>query len=274
MIDPLPLAQHDEHYFWNYQKGKSQWRRRMKKPTRKVRRFVKTKGKEKGNGKSRFSFLSTMGDEEYDSIFFGGKGKSKGKRRSTGKAGGRSKNPIGSDGNVMLCGVCGADDHFRAQCPRGQGSQGSTMLATGGFGALTVPTAVDGPLGDLLEAPAPVSNSVVGMYSAMPVDEGMVWQNPDVPWGTAREFTSVAQPTVRSNMVEMQIPWGAANFVSNMYAGEDAQVFADPARANTDSVGQTTSTPADPMSNIAALMNNRQQLVHAAADLSDGLIHH
>ena len=75
-------------------------------------------------------------------------------------------------------------------------------------------------------------------------------------------------------MVEMQIPWGAANFVSNMYAGEDAQVFVDPTRATTNSIGQTTSTPADPMSNIAALMNNRQQLVHDAADLSDGLIHH
>ena len=31
---------------------------------------------------------------------------------------GSRKNPIGQDGNIMLCGVCGADDHFRAMCPR------------------------------------------------------------------------------------------------------------------------------------------------------------
>ena len=182
VIDALPLAQQDEHYFWNYQRGKSQWRRHMKKPTRKVRRFVKTKGKGKGNGKHRFSFLSTMGDEEYDGIFFGGKGKSKGTRRSTGKAGGRSKNPIGSDGNIMLCGICGADDHFRAQCPRSPSTMlatGHTHLATGHTHGLAAPARsvdleVGGPLGDLLNAPAPVLNSVAGMYSAMPVTDSIV----------------------------------------------------------------------------------------------------
>ena len=272
-IDSLPLAQQDEHYFWNYQKGKSQWRRHMKKPTRKVRRFVKTKGKGKGKGKHRFSFLSTMGDDEYDSIFFGGKGKSKGKRRSTGKAGGRSKNPIGSDGNIMLCGICGADDHFRAQCPRSP----TTMFAAGGgcggaghthnlaAPARSVDLEVGGPLGDLLSAPAPATNSVAGMYSAMPVDEGIVWQNPDMPWGTVPNFTSVAQPTVRSNITDMQVPWGAANFINNMYAGEDAQVFADPARP-APVFGDLT--------NISSLMQNRNQLVNAASDLGDGLIHH
>ena len=47
-------AQLDEHLFWQYQHAKSRWRKHMRKPTRKVRRFVKRTGKGKGGkGKSK-----------------------------------------------------------------------------------------------------------------------------------------------------------------------------------------------------------------------------
>ena len=42
---PTTDAQIDEASFWQYQKSKSQWRRHMHKPTRKLRRVVKRKGK-------------------------------------------------------------------------------------------------------------------------------------------------------------------------------------------------------------------------------------
>ena len=37
-------AQIDEHLFWAYQRNKSRWRKHMRKPTSRVRRFVKRKG--------------------------------------------------------------------------------------------------------------------------------------------------------------------------------------------------------------------------------------
>ena len=98
----------------------------MSKPTRQVRRFVRRKGKGKGKGKSkgkgkgasRFQFLAEMDDIDYDRTFYGGKGKSNGKNRSSGKGKGRRQNPTGADGQIMTCGICGSETHFRAQCPR------------------------------------------------------------------------------------------------------------------------------------------------------------
>ena len=81
-IADMTPAQTDEHIFWQYQQAKARWRRHMDKPTRRVRRFVKRKGKgRKGSGKhrgkGRFSFLADMTDEELNHVFFGGKGKGK-----------------------------------------------------------------------------------------------------------------------------------------------------------------------------------------------------
>ena len=127
----------DEHLFWQYQRAKSDWRRHMRKPTRRVRRFMKRKGKGKGSkgkgkskGKDRFAFLSEMTDDDITSLFFGkGKGKGKGKR-STGKGKGRKKNPIGRDGEIMRCSICGSDTHFRAECPQGRGESSGYVHTT------------------------------------------------------------------------------------------------------------------------------------------------
>ena len=64
----------------------------MLKPTRRVRRFVRKTGKGSGKnrkgeakGARRFQFLAGMSDQEYGQAFFGGKGKSKGHPRTSGK---------------------------------------------------------------------------------------------------------------------------------------------------------------------------------------------
>lgn len=85
-----------------------------------------------------------MTDEEYDQVFYGGKGKRKGKHRSYAKGSGRRRNPIGCDGELMKCGICNSEEHFRAFCPQipnrggkgaGKGLQGYTD---------------SGPIGDLI----------------------------------------------------------------------------------------------------------------------------
>ena len=71
------------------------------------------------------------------SAYFQGKGKSV-KSSSSGKGfSGRRMNPIGSDGQRMKCrnvlpggGVCGAEDHFAASCPRGGRPSGSAPPRT------------------------------------------------------------------------------------------------------------------------------------------------
>ena len=116
----LTPNQIDEHLFWAYEKAKSRWRKHMHKAAHKVRKFLKRSGKGKGKGKRRFSFLADYDDDTVDHVFYGGKGKSKGKPRSSAKGKGRRRNPIGRDGEVMKCGICESENHFRAQCPQGQ----------------------------------------------------------------------------------------------------------------------------------------------------------
>ena len=103
----------------------------MRKPVRKVRRFVRKriKGKGKGTGvRSRLSgpgiyyLTSQLSDEQYEEMYFGvraegkGKGHSKGKR-STGKAAGRKTNPRGRDGEIMKCYGCRSIHHLGRGCP-------------------------------------------------------------------------------------------------------------------------------------------------------------
>ena len=127
----------------------------MHRPTRKVRQFVKRSGKGKGGGKgwSRFSFLAQMPEQEYDEVFYGGKGASKGKRRSFGKGKGRKGNPRGRDGEIMKCSqklpngtVCGSESHFRAQCPHNTEKGGGKGSGASGFGAYVEA----GPIGDII----------------------------------------------------------------------------------------------------------------------------
>jgi len=138
----------------------------MHKPTRRVRRFVrKAKGKgkrsTKGQGKSRYDFLDQLPDDEHDYAFYGGKGKSKGKRRSSGKGKGRRKNPVGRDGTIMTCSICGSEEHFRAECPRNAPAPSTAALAHTGvshLGAtdifLGAPTRTIGLVTDLEQPPA------------------------------------------------------------------------------------------------------------------------
>ena len=88
--------------FGRMQKAKGMWRQYTRKPVRKVRRFFRRKGKGKGkgkrlSGKGISTYVATLGDEEYEDMFFGrgrpkGRGMGKG-RRSTGKRCGKKRQP-------------------------------------------------------------------------------------------------------------------------------------------------------------------------------------
>ena len=122
----------------------------MRKPTRRVRRFVKRRfgGKARGKGRSRFGFLAEMADVTYDSTFFGGKGHSKGCRRSSRFGRGRRGNPKGADGTIVKCHTCGSEDHLKANCTPGGG--GGSMLMFGLMSNAYRSVLAAGPLGDLL----------------------------------------------------------------------------------------------------------------------------
>ena len=204
-------AQQDEHLYWQYQSAKSNWRKHMHKPARRVRRFFKRKGKGKGGkggkskGAQRFAFLSDLSDEEYDHVFYGGKGKSKGKRRSSGKGKGRKRNPIGKDGEVMRCSfptasgqVCNSDSHFRAQCPHNTQHQSGSSS----FGGFAAPVA-EGPLGDLLGGATPVymlqetATPIIAdnASAATPAVADPVVERPAGIWQIPVESTAAAPPS-------------------------------------------------------------------------------
>jgi hypothetical protein len=61
--------QQAEHLFWVYQKAKGRFRRFMNKPVRRVRRFMKRKGK--GKGKHPGHYLASLSDMEVEATFFG-----------------------------------------------------------------------------------------------------------------------------------------------------------------------------------------------------------
>ena len=109
-LDPV---QQGEHLFWAYQRAKGRFRRFMRKPVRRVRRFMKRRGK--GRGKHAGHFLATMSDGEVAEFFSknGPKGRGKGKgKRSSGKGKGRRQNPRGHDGQIMKCRTCRSTEHF------------------------------------------------------------------------------------------------------------------------------------------------------------------
>eukprot|EP00971_Amphidinium_carterae_P350103 6491381-Amphidinium_carterae.2 len=75
---------------------------------RRFRYFSKGKGKAKGKGKSKTT------SQRSSSAYPAYKGK--------GNKGGKPRNPVGRDGQVLRCSICMSPDHLRAQCPRGQSS--------------------------------------------------------------------------------------------------------------------------------------------------------
>ena len=130
----LTEEQTAQELFWAMERAKGRWRKFMKKPVRRVRRFFRKrfarkgkgrKGKGKGKrltGKGIGTYVATLNEDEYDDVFFGGKGRRKGKggrkgKQTTGKGFGRQENPIGPDGQVMKCyGVdrpCGSTTHLQ-----------------------------------------------------------------------------------------------------------------------------------------------------------------
>ena len=127
----LTEAQQAVWVFLGYRHHKRRWRRFMKKPVRKIRRTIRRefgrKGKGKGKGKRRrlhgrgvLAFLASLPDADYEEILFG-KGKGKGRRNSSGKGKGRKGNPKDRDGKTMECDICGSTQHFRRECPKGDG---------------------------------------------------------------------------------------------------------------------------------------------------------
>ena len=127
--DIIPGVSEDqkaEELFWAYQRFKGRYRRHMRKPVRRVRRFLKRRGK--GKGKRPGYFLSTLSDPEVEQLFFahgkGGKGKGNGKRSS-----GKGMNPRGADGQIMKCRKCGSIEHFQKDCPR-EGAPGGKGSGT------------------------------------------------------------------------------------------------------------------------------------------------
>ncbi|MCP3885993.1 MAG: hypothetical protein GY700_11080, partial [Propionibacteriaceae bacterium] len=88
----------------------------------------------KGCGKQR-GFLWANDDTQ---AFFRSKGKGQGTGQgkqssvSSGTGFGRRGNPKDAQGNTMRCRVCGSEEHFQRECPKGQG-QGKGSSSFGGF---------------------------------------------------------------------------------------------------------------------------------------------
>ena len=119
-----PPERHGQDIFWAYQQAKSRWRKYSGKPTRKVRRFVRKKGKSKGKGRLPFrgktsisTYLARTAEAGALETVFLQKGKGKGKHsKSTGLGFGRKKNPKDRNGKTMECHGCGSDEHLIADC--------------------------------------------------------------------------------------------------------------------------------------------------------------
>ena len=115
-------------------------------------------------GKGRYHFLQELDEHTLDQLF-GGKGKSRGKGKSSAKGFGRKQNPRGRDGQVLRCDVplangqpCNSESHLRADHHRFVNTSGFQALGT----STPFVTSTPGPLDDLLG----------GMYpSWMPAQE-------------------------------------------------------------------------------------------------------
>ena len=129
-----------------------------------------------------------MSEQAYSELCYGGRPFT---RRSSGAGRGRRKNPWDRDGNIMTCDECGADDHFRADCPR-RGQPQRSMIPP------PVPSSIQdlGPLGDLFlytnRAPASTPETVQSYATTIPAD-----QTTPIPRTDWRYYTpSVDTPTL------------------------------------------------------------------------------
>eukprot|EP00959_Pyramimonas_sp_CCMP1952_P093714 1960985-Pyramimonas_sp.AAC.1 len=103
----------------------------MKKPVRRVRRIVrrsrkgKGKGRSKGKGRRRrlhgrciLAFLASLIGPQYEEVLLG-TGRSR--RQASGKGKERRGNPKDANSKAMDCDICRSAQHFRRECPRGDG---------------------------------------------------------------------------------------------------------------------------------------------------------
>ena len=137
-IAHLSLNDAGECLYLTYRGAKRRFRHFSKSGPRKGK--GKGRGKSKGKGKFRgkpiFYSDGTIVEEFEDSAehsqpypiteaYYGGKGKGK----SSGL--GIRKNPIGADGKVMTCSLCGSDSHFRKFCKKGSGKGSASSSSPG-----------------------------------------------------------------------------------------------------------------------------------------------
>ena len=99
----------------------------MGRPTRRRRKFTRRKAKGKGKGKSK-AFLCRLCSSHYDAVeaedfktYIATRRKGSGKGKSR-------KNPIGPDGQIMKCHICGSDTHLKNKCDRNRGGGGQMVL--------------------------------------------------------------------------------------------------------------------------------------------------
>jgi len=114
------------------------------------------KGNRGKRGKGRGTFYQSE-QMIFPNSLAGGKGKGKGSV-SSAKGGGfqnkPTRNPTGSDGQIMKCHECGSDSHLVAHCPQRKGKKGksrgnfmtesSASSSSVGQRALPVPTTLYG----------------------------------------------------------------------------------------------------------------------------------
>lgn len=125
---------HEAHLF-----TKRRWRKFTRRRSRQTRFNMRKSRKGEGRGTSYLCLGCTSYEDAVhtEEVFYGGKGGKGGGKGGNKFRGGKSQgqsfssnggqgtgrgnqgrlNPIGPDGNIMLCGVCDSKYHFRKDCP-------------------------------------------------------------------------------------------------------------------------------------------------------------
>eukprot|EP00959_Pyramimonas_sp_CCMP1952_P346982 7267303-Pyramimonas_sp.AAC.1 len=103
----------------------------MKKPVRRVRRMARRTLKGKGEGRSKgkgerrrlhgrgvLAFLASLTGPQHEEMFLGA---GRNRWHASGKGKGRRGNPKDANDKTMGCDICHSAQHFRRECPRGDG---------------------------------------------------------------------------------------------------------------------------------------------------------
>eukprot|EP00959_Pyramimonas_sp_CCMP1952_P310652 6501079-Pyramimonas_sp.AAC.1 len=103
----------------------------MKKPVRRARRTARRtlkgrgKGRSRGKGKRRrlhgrgiLAFLASLSGSQHEEMFLGA---GRHRRHTSGKGKGQRGNPTDANGKTVECNICHCAQHFRRECPQGDG---------------------------------------------------------------------------------------------------------------------------------------------------------